>query len=103
MNRFADLFDISVGSADELAGQLFAIEQNKFEDVTFETHGQAFARYKELFKDTPEMLKKATKPTDLPESYQFSLADEAGIEAVVRDLERTPGVDQVAVFPEGPL
>ncbi|HEX2243726.1 MAG TPA: hypothetical protein VHK27_10820 [Gammaproteobacteria bacterium] len=37
MNRFADPFDISFGSADELAGQLFAIEQNKFEDVTFES------------------------------------------------------------------
>lgn len=37
VNRFADLFDISFGSADELTGQLFAIEQNKFEDVTFES------------------------------------------------------------------
>jgi cell division protein FtsX len=64
--------------------------------VTFETHEQAYARFKEQFKNSPDLV-AATRPEALPESFRLRLADGVTAEPIVARLRLLPGVDEVTI------
>ena len=60
--------------------------------VSFETREEAYRRFKELFKDNPDLVNQ-TSPADLPESYRVALAAAVG-ESTLTGIRGLPGVDQ---------
>jgi cell division protein FtsX len=62
-------------------------------EVSFETREEAYRRFKELFKDQPDLVNR-TKPADLPESYRVTLAGAVG-QSTLAEIRRLPGVDQI--------
>jgi cell division protein FtsX len=67
--------------------------------VTFQTREEAYARFKETFKDSPELIATIT-PEALPESFRFTLADRAAAEPILAELRQLPGVDEVTMPPK---
>jgi cell division transport system permease protein len=65
----------------------------------FETREQAYERFKETFKDSPDLVAQ-TKPEDLPESFRITLTDRAAADPIMAELRRLPGVDEVVTAPE---
>jgi cell division transport system permease protein len=64
------------------------------EEVRFESRQEAYARFKELFKDAPDLV-SSVKPDSLPESFRVTLKTASGVCEVVRRISGLPGVDQV--------
>jgi FtsX extracellular domain len=69
--------------------------------LAFETRAQAYARFKEMFKNQPDLVARAS-PEDLPESFKITLPSPAA-EPVLAELRQLPGVDQVSSVPKNPL
>jgi cell division transport system permease protein len=63
--------------------------------ATYESKDQAYARFREQFKDTPELVDNVTKDA-LPESFRVKLNDPTKIQQVAARYTGQPGVDQVA-------
>jgi cell division protein FtsX len=66
--------------------------------VEYESREQAYANFKKLYKDSPELIEKV-RPDTLPESFQFETKGtnkdfDCGLLAPVKDL---PGIDDVTV------
>jgi cell division protein FtsX len=61
--------------------------------VTFVSHQEAYRRFKELFKDRPDLVDIAT-PENLPESYEVLVTGTVS-EAALAELRGLPGVDEV--------
>lgn len=66
--------------------------------ITFETREQAYQRFKELYKESPEMV-EAVRPDDMSASFRFSLTNvsETEAESIMSDLRNLPGVKAVDV------
>jgi cell division transport system permease protein len=79
------------GEMDAISATLHALPQ--VQTVYFESHEQAFARYKELFKASPALLQAASSPAVLPESYRVKLKDPSRTDVVVSAVSGLPGVD----------
>jgi cell division transport system permease protein len=62
--------------------------------VYYESQQQAYARAKQLFKDSPALLKNIT-PDTLPESYRVKLKDPRQYLVVASAVQNMPGVDEV--------
>jgi cell division transport system permease protein len=64
--------------------------------VTHETKADAYARFREQFKDSPELVANV-QPDTLPESYRVKLKDPTKYNqaAAKYNPQRFPGVDQV--------
>ncbi|WP_147457211.1 permease-like cell division protein FtsX [Micromonospora pisi] len=65
---------------------------------TFETREQAYERFKETFKDAPELV-ASVRPEDLPEAFKVTLADRTAAEPVLAELRQLPGVAEVTAPP----
>ncbi|MEO3742739.1 permease-like cell division protein FtsX [Plantactinospora sp. B5E13] len=70
-------------------------------EVRFESREQAYQRFKELFKDRPEMLAQVN-PESLPESLMLTVRDRAAFDRAAASPLRTellalPGVDDVVL------
>jgi cell division transport system permease protein len=63
------------------------------EGVRFESRQEAYARFKEQFKDAPDLV-AATKPDSLPESFRVTLRTASGYCEVAR-VRSLPGVSEV--------
>lgn len=66
--------------------------------VEYESREQAYANFKELYKDSPDLVAKVS-PDTLPESFRFGTKGtnktfDCGLLAPVKDL---PGVDDITV------
>jgi cell division protein FtsX len=61
--------------------------------LSFETKEQAYQRFKEIFKDEPELVEQV-QPGNLPESFQITLSGGAA-EPVIAELRRLAGVETV--------
>jgi cell division protein FtsX len=61
--------------------------------VGFVSHEEAYRRFKELFKDRPDVL-AAASPDNLPESYETVVTGTID-DAALAELRKLPGVDQV--------
>jgi cell division transport system permease protein len=61
---------------------------------TYESHEQAFHRFKVLWRDSPDLVKTVTAD-QLPESFRVQLKDPETYMAFVAGFKNTPGVDQI--------
>jgi hypothetical protein len=64
------------------------------ESATYESKEEAFERFKELFKDQPELIEDVS-PEALPASFRVTLTDPAAADAVRSQLEGELGVETV--------
>jgi cell division transport system permease protein len=64
------------------------------EKVFYESKSDAFKRFKEQFKDSPDLVANVT-PEALPESYRVKLHDPKQFEVVASAFSDRPGVDTV--------
>jgi cell division transport system permease protein len=62
--------------------------------VTHESKADAYARFREQFKDSPELVANV-QPDTLPESYRVKLKDPTKYQAVASKYVKFAGVDQV--------
>ncbi|QLQ38391.1 permease-like cell division protein FtsX [Micromonospora robiginosa] len=62
--------------------------------VTFQGHDEAYARFKEMYKDNPDLV-NAVRPEQMPESFQVRLARAADFSRLVTNFHDTGGVDQI--------
>ncbi|WP_163508900.1 permease-like cell division protein FtsX [Fodinicola acaciae] len=64
------------------------------ENSIHETKADAYSRFREQFKDSPELVANV-RPDALPESYRVKLKDPAKYQAVADKYKTFAGVDQV--------
>ena len=62
--------------------------------VIYETKAEAYERFKELFRDEPEIVRN-TSPNALPESFRVKLKDPNQFEVVRDRLQGRPGIYQI--------
>jgi cell division protein FtsX len=62
-------------------------------EVRFESRQEAYARFKEQFKDAPDLI-AATRPDSFPDSFRLTLKAPSGFCDVAR-LKNQPGVSQI--------
>ena len=62
--------------------------------IRFLDHKAAYAEFRSIFAKQPDLL-EATKPSDLPESFQITLKDPASVDVFTNRYRSIPGVDQV--------
>jgi cell division transport system permease protein len=65
----------------------------------YETKQEAYKRFKELFKDSPDLVENV-KPESLPESFRVKLNDPSKANVTDADYKNLPGVDQVSTQQE---
>jgi cell division transport system permease protein len=63
--------------------------------VEYESREAAYTRFKELFKDSPDLVNNV-KPEALPESFRVKLKDPRRFEAMNQKYSDTDGVDKVS-------
>lgn len=85
------------------AGQRNAVERRMqavptARDVTRTSKEQAYARFKELYKNSPDLVAQ-TKPDALPESFSATVANGAYAEAAAAAIRALPGVDDMNLAP----
>ncbi len=64
-------------------------------NVFYESKTDAYARFKDQFKDSPDLVDSVT-PDALPESYRVQLKDATKFDVVASALRDQPGVDTVS-------
>jgi cell division transport system permease protein len=84
--------DVTQAQRDQLRGELEAMPD--VERVLFESKDEAFKRFKEQFKDSPEIVANTT-PDVLPESFRVKLKDPKKFDVVSSAFADRPGVDNV--------
>lgn len=85
--------DITQAQRDQLRAELDAMPD--VERVYFESKAEAYERFKEQFKDSPDIIANTT-PDVLPESFRVKLRDPNKFEVVASAFADRPGV--VSVF-----
>ena len=84
--------DVTQAQRDQLNAELEAMPE--VERVIFESRQEAYERFREQFKDTPELVEH-TSPDVLPESFRVKLKDPEKFEVVASAFADRPGVDDV--------
>lgn len=64
--------------------------------VHFETREDAYRRFLEAFKDSPDVV-RGVMPADLPESFRLRVPDRTAAEKLVPELRTLPGVQDATV------
>lgn len=85
---------------DATDGQRDALEKKLRElpvvrDVSFETKQQAWEKFTQQFKDSPDLIAQ-TKPDSLPGSFRGTVSDSSFAEAVEAVVVEDPGVEEVS-------
>jgi cell division transport system permease protein len=62
--------------------------------VFYESQAQAYAQFREQFKDSPDLVENVTADA-LPESFRVKLKDPKQFEVVASAFQERPGVEQV--------
>jgi cell division protein FtsX len=86
--------DLDATDADKRAIEAALPDLHPVGGIQFENHQQAWQRFQEEFKDSPDLL-KSTKPENLPESYRLTVADLAPVCPAVHRIRKLSGVDEV--------
>lgn len=68
------------------------------ERVTYESQQEAYAHFREQFKDSP--LAQTVTPDQLPESFRVKLKDPQRYDIVARQFQGRPGVENLQDFRE---
>jgi cell division transport system permease protein len=84
--------DVTQAQRDQLRTELAAMPD--VERVYFESKDEAYQRFKEQFKDTPDIVTN-TSPEVLPESFRVKLKDPKKFSVVSSAFADRPGVDNV--------
>lgn len=84
--------DVTQAQRDQLRSELDAMPE--VERVLFESREEAYERFREQFKDTPELVEN-TSPDVLPESFRVKLKDPEKFDVVASAFADRPGVDDV--------
>jgi cell division transport system permease protein len=84
--------DVTQPQRDQLGAELSAMPE--VERVIFESREEAYRRFREQFKDTPELV-ESTSPDVLPESFRVKLKDPSKFDVVASAFADRPGVDDV--------
>lgn len=84
--------EVTAAERTQLASALHASPQVK--QVFYESKDQAYSRFKEQFKDSPDLVANVN-PDALPESYRVKLKDPSKFEVVASAFRDQPGVDAV--------
>lgn len=84
--------DVTQAQRDTLRTELEAMPD--VERVYFESKEEAYERFKEQFKDTPDIIANTT-PDVLPESFRVKLEDPKKFDVVASAFENRPGVVNV--------
>lgn len=80
---------------DERASILADLEATpEVKKVYYESQHQAYERFKEQFKDSPDLVRNVS-PDALPESYRVKLKDPTQFAVIQSKFANEPGVDQV--------
>ncbi|NMO49975.1 hypothetical protein HH310_02035 [Actinoplanes sp. TBRC 11911] len=88
--------DVTDAQREAVHAVLTAIPGNR--GVRLETSQQAYEKFKETFKDQPELLDRVT-PSALPQSYQLETVSRDDFDCgLVRPLRTMPGMDQYTVI-----
>jgi cell division transport system permease protein len=66
----------------------------EIEQVFYESSAEAYERFKEQFKGSPDLVKNVP-PDSLPESFRVKLRNPRNFEIVASEYRGRPGVDQV--------
>jgi cell division protein FtsX len=64
--------------------------------IDLETRDEAYARFKEIFKDAPDLV-QSTKAESLPESYRLVVRANAFPCPPVQTIDKLPGVDDIQI------
>jgi cell division transport system permease protein len=84
--------DVTQAQRDQLRGELETMPD--VERVYFESKADAYERFKEQFKDTPDIVANTTADV-LPESFRVKLKDPKKFEVVASAFADRPGVENV--------
>ncbi|MBC7678379.1 MAG: ABC transporter permease [Pseudorhodobacter sp.] len=84
--------EVTQDQRQQLATDLQATPQVK--RVFYESKAEAFTRFKEQFKDSPDLVANVSADA-LPESFRVKLADPRKFEVVASAFRDRPGVDTV--------
>ena len=84
--------DVTQAQRDSLRAELEAMPD--VERVYFESKAEAYQRFKEQFKDTPDIVANTT-PDVLPESFRVKLKDPKKFDVVASAFADRPGVVNV--------
>lgn len=84
--------DVTKAQIDQLQSELESMPD--VDRVYFETKDQAYQRFKEQFKDTPDIVANTT-PDVLPESFRVKLKDPKKFDVVSSAFADRPGVVNV--------
>ena len=84
--------DVTQPERDAIRSELEQLPQ--VQRIYYESQAQAYARFKEQFKDVPSLVNN-TPESALPESYRVKLKDPQKYQIVQSAVQNMPGVDQV--------
>ena len=84
---------VTKAQRDQIQGDLESLKP-LVQDVYYESQAEAFARFKEQFKNSP--IVDIVKPTALPESFRVKLSDPTKFEVVASAFAGRPGIEQVS-------
>ncbi len=84
--------DVTASVRDQIGADLRALPATK--TVFYESQAQAYQRFQEQFKDSPDLVKNVSADA-LPESYRVKLKDPKQYAVVASAFTGRPGVDQV--------
>lgn len=84
--------DVTQEQRDQLNADLHATPQ--VEQVYYESKQDAYKRFKEQFKDSPDLVNNVS-PDALPESYRVKLKDPKQFAVVASAFQDRPGVDSI--------
>ena len=63
-------------------------------EVTYESRDDAYKRFKEQFKDAPDLV-NATKPDSLPESFRVKLKDPKKVQSLTSEFANREGISEI--------
>lgn len=85
--------DVTQSEKDTLSQQLAA--DPVVRKIRFVSREEAVTRFRNEFKDQPDLVKSISGPDDLPESFQVQLRNPKQFDDVASRYGQAPGVDQV--------
>ena len=86
--------DITDAQRQNLSESLKSDPLVRADGVQYEDKAQAYANFKELYADAPDLL-SAVKPDQLPESFRVKLKDPEQYQQVYDKYKDTEGIDQI--------